>query len=609
MSSTNDHRHDGPEREPRRRVSRTTMAALLTSALLVVTVPVAIWALRNAPKPEGTAPVAPVPVSVEEILEASFWEPAGQVKARKNADRAPVELGVKFTPDRDGAVTAIRFYKASGERGKHVGTLWDAQGKVLGRVNFGRETKSGWQQAAFATPVNIKAGRVYTVSYHTTYGTYVASRDFFNSPHTAGPLTAPAGGNGVFAYGKTSRFPANAHRSNMNYYVDLVFRYKTLRTVPAPTGSPSAPSTQVPEAPRPTVTPKPTVKPSPTATVKPTEPTENPTLPRDPEETPTAKPTTKPSPPAQTPTEKPTQKPTEKPSPPVETPTETPSTEPPTNNPVPPSGDFPNESNTGPAAGTLKKIPGGQIRENGKVLDGVEITGGLDVYANNVTIRNCRMIVDGYWAIQLRDGFTGLTVENCEIGSNGSRLGIGISNAGDGAIFVRRNNIHGTSNSGVTTSNGVVEGNYIHSLKRVDSTDHVDGIQNNGSKAKGSLLIRGNTVINPGYETSAIILGAAFGPIHDVRVEGNLLGGGGYCIYGGAKHAGHAYAPYNVVIKDNVFSSAVFAKCGAYGPVAHFDEGAPGHVWSGNVWEDTGVTIGPDGKSETPDPNPKATSP
>src|SRR6185436_12504888 len=47
-------------------------------------------------------------------------------------DLASVTLGVRFQSERNGYITGIRFYKAAGSAGQHVGSLWTASGALLG---------------------------------------------------------------------------------------------------------------------------------------------------------------------------------------------------------------------------------------------------------------------------------------------------------------------------------------------------------------------------------------------------------------------------------------------------------------------------------------------
>jgi hypothetical protein len=64
------------------------------------------------------------------------------------------------------------------------------------------------------------------VSYHTNTGNYSADQGAFNTQIDRAPLhglsTGSSGGNGVYAYGATSVFPANTYNAS-NYYVDVVY--------------------------------------------------------------------------------------------------------------------------------------------------------------------------------------------------------------------------------------------------------------------------------------------------------------------------------------------------------------------------------------------------
>jgi hypothetical protein len=137
-------------------------------------------------------------------------------------DSNAVELGVQFQTAAVGTISAIRFYKGPQNTGPHVGNLWSATGTLLATVTFTNETASGWQQADFSSPVTLTPGTIYVASYHTTTGFYSADGNYFASALTNGPLTAPAGSNGVYAYGSGSNFPTGTYNST-NYWVDVVF--------------------------------------------------------------------------------------------------------------------------------------------------------------------------------------------------------------------------------------------------------------------------------------------------------------------------------------------------------------------------------------------------
>jgi hypothetical protein len=143
------------------------------------------------------------------------------------ADSA-VELGVKFRSDVAGTITGIRFYKATANTGTHVGNLWSSTGTLLGSITFSNETASGWQQMVLATPVAITSNTVYVASYHSTIGHYSFDLNYFTSKGADNPplhalTNGVSGGNGVYAYGAGSAFPALTY-SAANYWVDVVFQ-------------------------------------------------------------------------------------------------------------------------------------------------------------------------------------------------------------------------------------------------------------------------------------------------------------------------------------------------------------------------------------------------
>ncbi|WP_327049306.1 DUF4082 domain-containing protein [Microbispora sp. NBC_01189] len=506
-----------------------------------------------------------VPVAQERILQASFApEPR---EARPRRDPMPVEVGMRFVPQIEGQVVALRFLKARGDSGRHIGSLWSDRGALLARVTFSSETSRGWQEARLSAPVALEAGRTYTVSYNSGAGRYVAQRGVFTrGPLEAGPLVAPAERNGVFSYGRPA-FPRRSNRAGYNYFVDVVFRYTT--AVPDPAAEESVPPTSVPADPQ---------EPGETPEVPVTPALPDDTATTTPEATPTV---IVPATPRFTPRYTPRATPAATPGRPDPTATSEPSK--PTQAPPPVTG-FPDASTTGPAKGTVfTRMKGGELRQNGAVYDGVEITDSIDVYADNVTLRNCRIITTGEWGVQLRNGHTNLVVDHCEIAGDGRRqLAVAVKNIGDGDITIRGNDIHDATDA-INTGRGTIEGNYIHDL-RAFTGDHVDGIQTEGSSGSAPLVIKNNTILNPVGQTSAIMLATSLGPVTNVLIQGNLIGGGGYCFYGGGDKAGSSR---NVVVRDNVFSRSLFSNCGAYGPVAHFDRSAPGNVWQNNVWQGT----------------------
>ena len=187
--------------------------------------------LANAASPTTTfkMPASAVTVTADYAYKLSSIWPSSTVPAviDRGPDRA-VQLGVKFRSDVAGTIRGIRFYKAAGNTGTHVGSLWSRGGTRLANATFTNETASGWQEVSFAKPVAIKANTVYVASYHTTTGHYSINTNYFASKGADNaPLHALAngvsGGNGVYRYGNSSGFPNRTWNAS-NYWVDVVFQ-------------------------------------------------------------------------------------------------------------------------------------------------------------------------------------------------------------------------------------------------------------------------------------------------------------------------------------------------------------------------------------------------
>jgi hypothetical protein len=118
--------------------------------------------------------------------------------------------------------------------GTHTGSLWDSSGNRLATATFGTETSSGWQQVDFSSPVAVTADTLYTASAFMANGVYAYTQNYFNSPVTNFPLTAPGNntpqagdaadqrGQGVTNLGGTSVYPTSSFNA-ANYWIDVAF--------------------------------------------------------------------------------------------------------------------------------------------------------------------------------------------------------------------------------------------------------------------------------------------------------------------------------------------------------------------------------------------------
>jgi hypothetical protein len=165
------------------------------------------WSFTTA-VPQGPAGVCPCSLFSDEL----------QPTQAEDADPAAVTLGVRFTVDTPGTISAIKFYKGAGNTGSHVGTLWNANGTQLATGTFSNESSAGWQTLTLGTPVSVTTGTTYVASYRTTVGRYSTSTSFNAVDQSRSPLLVTAS-SGAYNYG--TGFPSNI--SQANYMVDVVF--------------------------------------------------------------------------------------------------------------------------------------------------------------------------------------------------------------------------------------------------------------------------------------------------------------------------------------------------------------------------------------------------
>lgn len=249
---------------------------------------------------------------------------------------------------------------------------------------------------------------------------------------------------------------------------------------------------------------------------------------------------------------------------------------------------YPDATNTGVPKGVTLRASGSVTASTpGQVIDGLDITGEINVTAPNVTIKNTK-VTGGRgagaadWVIILRPGATGLTVVDSEFTTPaGSAQDIAcIFNIGDGAPTITRVNIHGCS-AGISSGGGTVTDSYIHDMAQVPGLSHDVGIASNGG---GGMTIRHNTIFNQLSQTATIAFYQDFAPVQKNNlVQDNLIAGGGYCLYGGDGKFG---ATSNIRFVDNRLSKKFFSGCGSYGIIASFTESNSGNAFTGNYWDE-----------------------
>ncbi|MER8045454.1 hypothetical protein [Streptomyces sp. NPDC094032] len=255
---------------------------------------------------------------------------------------------------------------------------------------------------------------------------------------------------------------------------------------------------------------------------------------------------------------------------------------------------FPDASTTGPRVATLTPQSTGNasIRTDGTVISGWDITGSLDIYANNVTVIDSRVTSTNWWGINLRPGFSGLRILHTTItavpgqGPNNGGSDYAVSNMSTSSVEVGHCDISGFGDA-LSMGQGNLHDNYVHGIVPYKNLDgqwqHTNAVISNGG-GKGKLIIRHNTLINATPvdqgASAAIGLFADAAPVTHTVVDSNWLAGGAYSLYAGGKDSS------SIEVTDNVFSPEIYPSGGRYGAVAYWNAAGPGNVWRGNRMAD-----------------------
>lgn len=269
---------------------------------------------------------------------------------------------------------------------------------------------------------------------------------------------------------------------------------------------------------------------------------------------------------------------------------------------------WPGPGNTGYPAGQVfaKTVTGSLVvSTNGAVIDGYRVSGGIQVRAQNVTIRNSWVTMSaggtsGTGVININPGYSAIIEHNLLDGTNSTHACIWDEGS---SMTARYNNCQGT-NDGIfswTTTVGVdgsgdnftIENNWLHSFTTQAANGHIDGYQTEGAKHG---VIRHNTIDVSQDQDSAIAIWNSRKSSDDILVDNNLLAGGGFAVYAedyspSETSPAGGYSVTNIRFTNNVFSTVHFGCIGSYG--VWFPRGAPTDGWkrSGNTVLETGAKI------------------
>ncbi|MFJ3725210.1 hypothetical protein ACIPYQ_21930 [Streptomyces sp. NPDC090045] len=254
---------------------------------------------------------------------------------------------------------------------------------------------------------------------------------------------------------------------------------------------------------------------------------------------------------------------------------------------------FPDASTTGPRIPLEPHRTGYMaVRTDGLVIRGWDITGSLDIYANDVTVIDTKITSDNWWGINLRPGYSGLRVLHSTItavpgkGPDNGGVDYAVSNMGGSSVEVGWCDVS-VFGDALSMGQGNLHDNYVHDLVPFINLggewQHTNTVISGGGNT-GELIIRHNTLLNPTSLTQgasgSIGLFADTGVVRNVTVDNNWIAGGAYALYGGSTGA------TGIKVTDNVFSTQYHPASGGYGVVAHWNHGGAGNVWRNNRMSD-----------------------
>jgi hypothetical protein len=205
---------------------------------------------------------------------------------------------------------------------------------------------------------------------------------------------------------------------------------------------------------------------------------------------------------------------------------------------------FPDSTNTGPGSVPLTPQGALALTTQGQVVDGVDVNGPVEISANDVTLKHCRITSTEPIIVDIDSTLTGVRIEDCEIVGNGKVHGsIGIA----GPLTLLRSSIHGVNVAMTFTGSATIQDSYIWGLASADDGSY-HGIKMDGSV--NDVHILHNTIINDHDATAAVMINDYAGPARNVTVDRNRLAGGAFTLYSDAAAAGTISG---VVVTNNRF--------------------------------------------------------
>lgn len=260
---------------------------------------------------------------------------------------------------------------------------------------------------------------------------------------------------------------------------------------------------------------------------------------------------------------------------------------------TPSSCGYPDATNSGvPAGASLSSATEERhVNTAGSTIKDLAVTGTIYVEANNVTIEDSEVIVNGSQScsgscggkgIWIKPGVSGTKINHvtCRGGAaSGTNVTQYCVQSNDAVTRVEDSRMYNCTEC--YTGPGEVVGSFLEDNGTI-SGEHYEDVYYGGGA--GALIIEHDTMLNPHNQTAAVFASVDFGNQTTLRIENSLLAGGDYVIYGGGSGSGGTVVG-PVSVKNDRFSRKFFPNGGSYGIDTYMNKSVT--EWSGNYWDET----------------------
>jgi hypothetical protein len=261
---------------------------------------------------------------------------------------------------------------------------------------------------------------------------------------------------------------------------------------------------------------------------------------------------------------------------------------------VPSACGYPDATNTGVPSGTALTSRSEEISVNtpGTTIKDIALDGAINVEANNTTIEDSNITVDGTQTcgescggrgIWIKPGVTGTVIQNVAC-HGGALSGLNVTQycimSNDSDTTIKQLYAYDCTECLAGPMN--LSNSFIDESGATIPQEHYEDLYYGGGG--GPLIVNHNTMLNQQSQTAVVFASVDFGNQTTLTITNNLMAGGGYMIYGGGSGSGgKVLGP--VTITGNRFSREFYPEGGSYGVAAYMNEAVT--KWSGNVWDET----------------------